>query len=120
LFLLAAKSLVKLSASGFLVATASYVADTGSKGQGRALPLEPFFAIETRTGAVAALKSLGFGRTAAYDALSADGRFASWLQVAPDGIITWKGCNNTAYGKVKSNGIFRLFRVKYGEIQWFS
>jgi hypothetical protein len=29
------------------------------------------------------------GRTAAYDALSPDGRFASRLQVAPDGTITW-------------------------------
>jgi hypothetical protein len=45
----------------------------------------------TRPAAVAALKSLGFGKTAAYDALSPDGRFAPWLQCAPDGIITWKG-----------------------------
>jgi len=43
----------------------------------------------TRTAAVAALKKLGFGKTAAYDALSADGRFASWLQFVPDGTITW-------------------------------
>jgi hypothetical protein len=43
----------------------------------------------TRTAAVAALRSLGFGRTAAYEALSPDGRFASRLQVAPDGTITW-------------------------------
>jgi hypothetical protein len=45
----------------------------------------------TRTAAVAALKMLGFGKTAAYDALSEDGRFSAWLQFAPDGIITWTG-----------------------------
>ena len=44
----------------------------------------------TRTAAVAALKRLGFGKTAAYGALSPDGRFSAWLQCAPDGIITWK------------------------------
>jgi hypothetical protein len=44
----------------------------------------------TRTAAVAALKNLGFGKTAAYDALSPNGRFSAWLQCAPDGIITWK------------------------------
>jgi len=44
----------------------------------------------TRTAAVAALKKLGFGKTAAYDALSPDGRFSAWLRFAPDGIITWK------------------------------
>jgi len=43
----------------------------------------------TRTAAVAALKSLGFGKTAAYDALLENGRFASWLRFAPDGIISW-------------------------------
>jgi hypothetical protein len=26
-----------------------------------------------------------------YGALLENGRFASWLQFAPDGIITWKG-----------------------------
>jgi hypothetical protein len=45
----------------------------------------------SRTAAVAALKGLGFGKTAAYKALSMDGRFASLLQFAPDGIIAWKG-----------------------------
>ena len=45
----------------------------------------------TRTTAVAALKNLGFGKTAAYEALLEDGRFASLLQCASDGIITWKG-----------------------------
>jgi hypothetical protein len=45
----------------------------------------------TRTAAVTALKGRGFGKSAAYDALSEDGRFAAWLQFAPDGIITWAG-----------------------------
>jgi hypothetical protein len=44
----------------------------------------------TRTAAVAALKALGFGKTAAYKALSMDGRFAPLLQFAPNGIITLK------------------------------
>jgi hypothetical protein len=43
----------------------------------------------TRTAAVAALRNLGFGKTAAYAALSPDGRFSAWLRFAPDGIITW-------------------------------
>jgi len=43
----------------------------------------------TRTAAVAALKKLGFGKTAAYAALTPNGRFSTWLQFAPDGIITW-------------------------------
>jgi hypothetical protein len=43
-----------------------------------------------RTAAVEALKKLGFGKTAAYAALTPGGRFASWLQLAPDGLITWK------------------------------
>jgi hypothetical protein len=46
----------------------------------------------TRTAAVAVLKNLGFGKTAAYDALSEDGRFSAWLHFAPDGIITWTDC----------------------------
>lgn len=44
----------------------------------------------TRKAAVSALKALGYGKTAAYQALEINGRFASWLQFAPDGIITWK------------------------------
>ena len=44
----------------------------------------------TRKTAVAALKALGFGKTAAYEALTMDGRFSSWLEFAPDGIITWE------------------------------
>jgi len=43
----------------------------------------------TRSAAVADLKKLGFGKSAAYDALTPDGRFADWLRHAPDGIITW-------------------------------
>jgi hypothetical protein len=43
----------------------------------------------TKTEAVEVLKSLGFGKSAAYDALLEDGRFSVWLQFAPDGIITW-------------------------------
>jgi len=43
----------------------------------------------TRTAAVAALKKIGFGKSAAYDALLEDGRFSAWLRFAPDGIITW-------------------------------
>lgn len=44
----------------------------------------------SRTAAVTALKNLGFGKTAAYGALSTDGRFSAWLRFAPDGIITWQ------------------------------
>jgi hypothetical protein len=44
-----------------------------------------------RTEAVAVLNGLGFGKSAAYEALSESGRFFAWLQFAPDGIITWKG-----------------------------
>lgn len=49
----------------------------------------------SRTDAVAALKRLGFGKTAAYSALSPDGRFSAWLVFASDGIIYWaeKGQN---------------------------
>jgi len=43
----------------------------------------------TRTAAVAAFKKLGFGKTAAYEALEEDGKFSAWLRFAPDGIITW-------------------------------
>jgi len=38
-----------------------------------------------------ALKTLGFGKTAAYAALSPDGRFSAWLKCSPDGIMTWMG-----------------------------
>jgi hypothetical protein len=43
----------------------------------------------TRTAAVMALKQLGFGKTAAYSALSPDGRFNAWLHCDADGIISW-------------------------------
>ncbi|HTX21603.1 MAG TPA: hypothetical protein VMD27_07085 [Candidatus Aquilonibacter sp.] len=43
----------------------------------------------TRPEAVAALKKLGFSKSAAYAALTPDGRFSAWLQFAPDGVITW-------------------------------
>jgi hypothetical protein len=42
------------------------------------------------TSAVAALKNLGFGKTAAYAALTPDGKFSAWLRFEPDGIITWR------------------------------
>lgn len=42
-----------------------------------------------RTAAVMELKKLGFGKTAAYAALSTHGRFSAWLHCAPDGIISW-------------------------------
>lgn len=41
------------------------------------------------TTAVAELKGLGFGKTAAYEALSTNGQFSAWLRFTPDGIITW-------------------------------
>lgn len=44
----------------------------------------------TRKAAVSALKALGFGKTAAYAALSPDGRFSARLQFAQDGMIAWK------------------------------
>jgi hypothetical protein len=45
----------------------------------------------TRQEAVAALQALGFQKTAAYKALSPDGRFRELLAVTPDGLIEWKG-----------------------------
>lgn len=44
-----------------------------------------------RVEAVVELQRRGFGQTAAYKALSPDGRFASWMHIAPDGVITWNG-----------------------------
>jgi hypothetical protein len=44
-----------------------------------------------RGEAVAALQALGFHKTAAYKALSASGRFAEFMEIAPDGLIEWKG-----------------------------
>jgi len=44
---------------------------------------------QSRLSAVAALKRLGFGKTAAYSATAPDGRFSAWLVFASDGIIYW-------------------------------
>jgi len=44
-----------------------------------------------RGEAVAALQALGFHKTAAYRALSTSGRFAEFIEIAPDGLIEWKG-----------------------------
>jgi hypothetical protein len=43
----------------------------------------------TLTEAVEALKNLGFGKTAAYAALTPNGRFSAWLRFTADGKITW-------------------------------
>jgi hypothetical protein len=45
----------------------------------------------TRQEAVAALQALGFKKTAAYKALSPDGRFGAFLEHSPDGLIEWQG-----------------------------
>ncbi len=42
------------------------------------------------TEAVSTLKGLGFGKSAAYEALSVNGQFSAWLKFAPDGMISWK------------------------------
>jgi hypothetical protein len=44
----------------------------------------------TRKAAVADLKALGFGKSAAYEALAIGGRFSAWLRFASDRIISWK------------------------------
>ena len=61
----------------------------------------------TRTAAVAALKNLGFGKSAAYDALSADGRFSAWLQFAPDGINYLDGMSGKPENRLFPRGIVR-------------
>jgi hypothetical protein len=45
----------------------------------------------TRKEAIATLKSLGFGKSMAAEALAPDGRFSTCLQFAPNGMITWVG-----------------------------
>lgn len=45
----------------------------------------------TRQDAVAALQALGFRKTAAYKAVSSDGRFGELLEHTPDGLLAWKG-----------------------------
>ena len=44
----------------------------------------------TRSEAVATLQALGFGKTAAYKALSPTGRFADFINHSSDGMIEWK------------------------------
>lgn len=50
----------------------------------------------SRLDAVAALKRLGFGKTAAYSATAPEGRFSAWLVFASDGIIYWDGKRQNA------------------------
>ena len=45
----------------------------------------------TRHEAVVALQALGFQKTAAYKALSRDGKFGELLKYTPDGLVEWKG-----------------------------
>ncbi|HEY9172378.1 MAG TPA: hypothetical protein VI136_08860 [Verrucomicrobiae bacterium] len=45
----------------------------------------------TRKEVVAALEALGFRKTAAYKALSPDGKFGSLIEYTPDGLIGWNG-----------------------------
>lgn len=44
----------------------------------------------TRKEAVAALEALGFRKTAAYKALSPDGKFADLIESTPDGLVEWR------------------------------
>jgi len=45
----------------------------------------------TKKEAVAALESLGFRKTAAYKALSPDGKFVDLMEITTGGLIEWKG-----------------------------
>jgi hypothetical protein len=45
----------------------------------------------TRKEAVAAIEVLGFRKTAAYKALSAEGKFGSLIEFTPDGLMAWRG-----------------------------
>lgn len=45
----------------------------------------------TRKEAVEELETLGFRKTAAYKALSADGKFAALIEFTSDGLIEWNG-----------------------------
>ncbi len=45
----------------------------------------------TRQEAVAALETRGFRKTAAYKALSPDGKLAGLLGFTPNGLIAWNG-----------------------------
>jgi hypothetical protein len=52
--------------------------------------------------------SIHLGESAAYDAFSEGGRFADWLEFAPD-LITWTE-------RAEKTGIFRLFQPEFGGI----
>jgi hypothetical protein len=56
-----------------------------------------------RKAAVAALMALGFGKSAAYEALSPDGRFSDSLYCTPGGIVTWKTQIVNPHSDVKVN-----------------
>jgi hypothetical protein len=45
----------------------------------------------TRKEAVGALEAMGFRKTAAYKALTLDGKLGDLIEVTPDGLIEWKG-----------------------------
>jgi hypothetical protein len=45
----------------------------------------------TRREAVAALRRLGFGKTAVYKALSVTGHFSHLMEYTKDGLIVWRG-----------------------------
>lgn len=45
----------------------------------------------TRQEAVTALQALGFRKTAAYKALSTEGRFAAMINTTEDGLVEWVG-----------------------------
>ena len=45
----------------------------------------------TRKEAVGALEALGFRKTAAYKALTPEGKFGSLIEYTPDGFMEWKG-----------------------------
>jgi hypothetical protein len=56
--------------------------------------------------------SIHFGKAAAYNALSENGRFSAWLKFAPDGIIVWTEC-------AENTGKFRLFPTELSGIRRF-
>ena len=61
------------------------------RGEDLAVALEYGGRSMTRQEAVAALRALGFGKTAAYKALSENGRFAELMGYTPDGLVEWNG-----------------------------
>jgi hypothetical protein len=58
-------------------------------------------------------------KSAAYEALSIDGQFSVWLQVAPDGMISWKYrpemCRKRK--QPENSVVFRESKVEHG-ILW--